>query len=70
MTFKLLFDQLKIKKWKEKYYTYEYCKSMLKEIKSFIDKLKRRQKKFEKSKSVLQKEYLRLIIDKLSNYLY
>ncbi len=66
MTFKFLFDHLKIKKWREKYYTYEYCKNMVHEIKNFIKILNRKRQKYEGSKSVLKKESLMIEIEKLS----
>jgi len=66
MTFKFLFDHLKIKKWREKYYTYEYCKNMVHEIKNLIKKLKSQRQKYEGSKSILKKEYYITVIEKLS----
>lgn len=66
MTFKFLFNHLKIKKWREKYYTYEYCKNMLHEIKNLIKKLKSQSQKYEGCKSILKKEYYKIAIEKLS----
>jgi hypothetical protein len=66
MTFKFLFDYLKIKKWREKYYTYEYCKNMVHEVKILIKKLDLKRQKYEEAESILKKEYFRLVIERLS----